>query len=331
MTRITLIPGDGIGPEVVNAARQVVDALKLGIEWEEVEAGQVAVPEYGEPVPEKALESIRRNKVALKGPLTNIVGEGFRSPNVTLRVKLDLYANIRHAKYYEGVRSNFKDLDLIVVRESTEDTYAGQEQMLSDDVAVALKFITKKGSERVVRKAFEYAIANGRKKVTASVKPNILKLTDGLFLKTAREVAKDYPQIEFDEVIIDALCMRLVLMPEAFDVMVMPNVYGDMVSDLTAGLVGGLGVGPGVNYGDDIAVFESVHGSVPKYAGQDRINPTAMILSACLMLRHLGYSEGADRVENAVATVIREGKVVTRDLGGTAKTSEMTQAIIHAL
>jgi len=329
--QVTLIPGDGIGPEVVESAKIVVDALNIGIEWEYAEAGQAAVEKYGEPVPETTIQSIKKNKIALKGPLTNLVGAGFPSPNVMLRKKLDLYANIRHARYFQGVRSFYPEVDLIIVRENIEDTYGGVEQKVGEDAAVALKFITRKGTERVVRKAFEYAFALGRRKLTVSVKANILKLTDGLFLKTAREIAKEYPEIEFDETIIDALCMKLVQKPEEYDVIVMPNVYGDLIADLAAGLVGGLGLGPGSNYGDEIAVFESVHGSAPKYAGLNKVNPTAMILSSALMLRHLHFKEAAENVENAVGEVIRENRTVTYDLGGSATTSEMAKAIIKKL
>lgn len=331
MYRITLIPGDGIGPEVITAARRVIDATGVNIQWEEAVAGQSAIPEYGEPVPEATLESIRRNRVALKGPLTNIVGSGFRSPNVTLRTRLDLYANVRHAKYYPGVRSQFNNVDLVVIRENTEDTYCGLEQMVGADSAVALKFITRKGSERIIRFAFEYAQREERQKVTVAVKANILKLTDGMFLRVAREVATDYPDIEFEEVIIDALCMKLVQKPEEFDVLVMPNVYGDLIADLAAGLAGGLGVGPGANFGNGIAVFESVHGSAPKYAGLNKVNPAAMILSGAMMLKHLGEGEAAVRIEKAVKEVIAAGKEVTYDLGGTAGTSAMAEAIIAAM
>lgn len=331
MYTITLIPGDGIGPEVINSARRVIDAVCGNILWEEVMAGQCAIPDFGEPIPDTVIESIKRNKVALKGPLTNIVGKGFRSPNVTLRTKLDLYANIRHARHFEGVPTKWPGADLIVVRESTEDSYAGVEQMVGNDSAIAIKFITRQGSERVIRKAFEYARAWNRKKLTISVKANIMKMTDGLFLRTGQEVAKDYPDIQYDETIIDALCMHLVRKPEDYDVIVTENCYGDIVSDLAAGISGGLGLGHGVNMGEECAVFESVHGSAPKYTNMNKVNPTAMILSGVLMLRYLKETEAADRIENAVAKVLREGKALTYDLGGNASTSEMTDEIIRNL
>lgn len=331
MHKVTLIHGDGIGFEVVEASRKIIEATGIDIQWDVRKAGQVAIPEFGDVVPQSTVESILETKVALKGPLTNIVGSGQRSPNVGLRNALDLYANIRHAKHFPGVPSKWEDVDIIVVREAMEDVYAGAEQMVGPDGAVAIKFITRQGTERVVRRAFEYAIANDRKKVTASVKANILKMTDGLFLKVAREVAKEYPQIEYSETIIDALCMHLVKNPYDFDVIVTENCYGDIVSDLTAGLAGGLGVGHGVNLGEGLAVFEATHGSAPKYEGLDKINPTAMILSGALMLRHIGEEEKADMIYNAVQKVLKEGKVVTYDLGGTAKTSEYTDEIIRNL
>lgn len=332
MYKITLIPGDGIGPEIVSAARSVIDATGVPIEWEVAQAGQSAVPEYGEPVPDETVQSIRNNRIALKGPLTNIVGSGFPSPNVTLRKKLDLFANIRHAKSFHGSGSRWEKIDLIVVRESIEDTYSGQEQMIGDDTAIATKFITRRGSERVIRKAFSYAKELGRKKVTVSVKANILKLTDGLFLKVGREIANEYPEIEFDETIIDALAMHLVREPERFDVIVTQNLYGDIISDLAAGLAGSLGIGSGSNYGDErIAVFEPVHGSVPKYANKNKVNPCAEILSGALMLNYLGEKEQSRRIEKAVEAVIAEGKTVTYDLGGNAGTKEMTEAIIQKL
>lgn len=332
MYKVTLIPGDGIGPEIVEAAKSVIDSTGVPIQWEKAQAGQCAVPEFGEPVPEEAVNSIRQNKVALKGPLTNIVGSGFPSPNVTLRKKLDLFANIRHAKSFPGSGSKFNEVDLIVVRESIEDTYSGQEQMIGNDVAIGTKFITRRGSERVIRKGFEYARQLGRKKLTLSVKANILKLTDGMFLRVGREIAKEFPDIEFDETIIDALTMHLVREPERFDVIVTENVYGDIVSDLAAGLAGSLGIGSGSNYGEDgIAVFEPIHGSAPKYAGQNKVNPCAEILSGALMLRHLGESEQAVRIEKAVKKVIAEGKTVTYDLGGNAGTKEMTETIIEKI
>ncbi|MCL4369515.1 MAG: isocitrate/isopropylmalate dehydrogenase family protein [Chloroflexi bacterium] len=328
MYRVTYIPGDGIGPEVVAAAIQVVNATGVEIEWEEAPGGQVAIPEHGSPVPAVTLESIRRNRVALKGPLTNVVGKGFPSPNMTLRKELDLYANLRLAKLYPGVRSRFEQVDLVAIRESMEDTFQGVEQKVGEDAAVALKFITRRGAERASRFAFEYARQEGRKKVTVLHKANILKLTDGLFLRTAQQVAQDYPEVEFEERMVDNMCMQLVLKPEQYDVLLMPNVYGDLVMDLAAALAGGLGMGPGGNFGDGAAVFESVHGSVPKYAGLDKVNPGAMILTGALMLRHLGEVDAANRIESAVAAVVRDGIHVTYDLGGRAGTREMAEAIV---
>ena len=327
MHRVTYIPGDGIGPEVVAAAIQVIDATGVPIEWEEAPGGQVAIPEYGSPVPAVTLESIRRNKVALKGPFTNVVGKGFRSPNMTLRKELDLYANIRLAKLYPGVKSRFCKVDLVVIREAMEDTFQGVEQMVGEDAAVAIKFVTRRGSERIARFAFEFARREGRRKITLLHKANILKLTDGMFLRVSQEIAERYPDIEFEERMVDNMCMQLVIRPEEYDVLLMPNVYGDLIMDMAAGLAGGLGMGPGGNYGDDIAVFESVHGSVPKYTGLDRVNPCAMILTGALMLRQLGEKAAADRVESAVGEVVREGVHVTRDLGGSAGTREMAEAI----
>jgi len=331
MHKITLIPGDGIGPEITTAARRVLEASGARIEWEVVEAGERVIGEYGTPLPEHVLESIKRNRVALKGPLTTPVGGGFRSVNVTLRQKLDLYACVRPAKTLPGVETRFKDVDLIVVRENTEDLYAGIEHRVGNNAAESIKIITRAASERIVRFAFELARRDGRRKVTAVHKANIMKLTDGLFLECAREVADDYPEVVFDEMIVDALCMKLVQSPENYDVLVLPNLYGDIVSDLAAGLVGGLGVAPGANVGDGTAVFEPVHGSAPKYAGMDKVNPLATILSGVMMLKHLGEFAAAQRVMRGVLAVLEEGKTVTYDLGGTAKTSEMAAAIIEKM
>ncbi|NLM47019.1 MAG: isocitrate dehydrogenase (NAD(+)) [Firmicutes bacterium] len=331
MYRITLLPGDGIGPDITKATKTVLAATGVPIEWEEHIAGEVAIPEYGTPLPEPVLESIRRNKIALKGPLTTPVGGGFRSINVALRKEFDLYANVRPARTYKGIVSRYDNIDLVMIRENTEDLYAGVEHMVGEDAAESIKIITRKGSERICRFAFEYAVKNNRRKVTAVHKANIMKCTDGLFLSVAREVARDYPQIEFEDKIVDNMCMQLVQKPELYDVMVAPNLYGDIVSDLCAGLVGGLGVVPGANIGDNLAIFEPVHGSAPKYAGQDIANPTALLLSAVMMLRYLGETEAADKVENALAAVIREGKTVTPDLGGRAKGSEMASAIVDKM
>ena len=276
---------------------------------EEAIGGELAIEKFGTPLPEQTLESIRKNKVALKGPLTTPVGGGFRSVNVALRMELDLYANLRPAKTYPGVVSPFDNIDLVVVRENTEDLYAGIEHSIGDYAGESIKLITRPGTERIVRFAFEYAIKMKRRKVTAVHKANILKISDGLFLRVAQEVAREYPQIEFEDRIVDNMCMQLVQKPELYDVMVLPNLYGDIVSDLCAGLVGGLGLVPSANIGRDISVFEPVHGSAPKYAGQGRANPTAMLLSAVLMLQHLGENETAQRIETALAKTIREGKV----------------------
>jgi len=329
--RITLIPGDGIGPEVTEAARKVLDASGIKIEWEVVEAGEKVMQEYGTPLPDHVLESIKRNKVALKGPITTPVGTGFRSVNVALRQALNLYANVRPVKSYEGVSSRYTNVDLIIVRENTEDLYAGIEYMAGDDAAVGVKIITRKASERIVRYAFELARREKRRKVTAVHKANIQKLTDGLFLECARKVAQDYPDIEFEDMIVDAMSMKLVQSPENYDVLVMPNMYGDILSDLAAGLVGGLGIAPGANIGEDGAVFEPIHGSAPKRAGQNLANPTATILSGVMMLRYLGELEAADRVEKAVAKVIKEGKEVTYDLGGSTGTKEFADAVIREM
>ncbi|TAL13367.1 MAG: isocitrate dehydrogenase (NAD(+)) [Chloroflexota bacterium] len=329
---VTLIPGDGIGPELAEATRRVLDASGVAFEWEVVEAGEASIAEHGTPLPEHVLASIRRNRIALKGPITTPVGGGFRSVNVTLRQALGLYANLRPARSIKGLDTRYEDVDLVIVRENTEDLYAGIEHMVGPDAAESIKIITRYASERIARYAFEYAVANHRRKVTAVHKANIMKLSDGLFLESCRRVSVDYEgQVEFEDRIVDNMCMQLVQKPDLYDVLVLPNLYGDIVSDLCAGLVGGLGVAPGANIGEDGAVFEPVHGSAPKYAGQNRANPTAMILSGVLMLRHLGYPDVADRVELAVRDVIAEGAVVTHDLGGTAGTSEFADAIVARL
>src|SRR5674476_476170 len=283
------------------------------------------------PLPEHVLESVRDTRVALKGPITTPVGSGFRSVNVALRKELDLYACLRPSKTMKGVRSRFDDIDLVVVRENTEDLYAGIEHMVGEDAAESIKIITRKGSERIARFAFEYARRHGRRKVTAVHKANIMKCTDGLFLRVAGEVAESYPDIEFEDRIVDNMCMQLVQKPELYDVLVLPNLYGDIVSDLCAGLVGGLGVAPGANIGPDAAVFEAVHGSAPKYAGQNKANPTALMLSGVLLLRHIGEQAAAKRVEDAIRAVIAEGRTVTYDLGGSAGTSEFADAIVARL
>ncbi|MFZ3062702.1 MAG: isocitrate/isopropylmalate dehydrogenase family protein [Actinomycetota bacterium] len=331
MHKVTLIPGDGIGPEITEAMRRVVEATGVSIDWEVADAGAKVMDKYGTPLPDRVLDSIRRNKVAIKGPITTPVGSGFRSVNVALRKELDLYACVRPAFSLEGVRSFYTDIDLVVVRENTEDLYAGIERMVDKDTAESIKRITRKASERIAHFAFEYAKREGRTKVTAVHKANIMKFSDGLFLEAARKVAGNYPEIEFEDRLVDNMCMQLVQKPWGYDVLLAPNLYGDIISDLCAGLVGGLGIAPGANIGDKCAVFEAVHGSAPRYAGLNKVNPTAMILSSVLMLKHLGEREAADRIFNATARVIEEGNDVTYDLGGTASTSGMADAIIREI
>jgi isocitrate dehydrogenase (NAD+) len=351
---VTLIPGDGVGPELSEAARRVLDASGAAIEWEVQQAGLNVMDAEGTPLPERVLDSIRRNKVGLKGPITTPRGGGIRSVNVALRKQLDLYACLRPCKHYPGVRTRFEGVDVVVVRENTEDLYAGVEfeegsteareivslagGRIREDAAISIKPISRFASERIVDFAFRYAVANGRRKVTAVAKDNIMKATDGLFYRSARDVAKRYEgQVEFDEWLVDAMCMQLVQKPELYDVLVMPNLYGDILSDLCAGLVGGLGVAPGANIGDEVAVFEAIHGSAPKYTGQNKVNPTALILSGVLMLRHLGEREAAARVEQAVCAVIAEGKSVTYDLKAgrddptAVGTREMAEAVVAAM
>jgi isocitrate dehydrogenase (NAD+) len=325
---VTLIPGDGIGPELARATVTVLEATGLEFEWRPVDAGESQIATHGTPLPEQVLDSIRETRVALKGPITTPVGEGFRSVNVTLRQALDLYANLRPARSMKGVETRYQGVDLIIVRENTEDLYAGIEHKVGPDAAESIKIITRAASERIARYAFDYAVANGRQKVTAVHKANIMKLSDGLFLESCRTVAEDYAgRVEFEDRIVDNMCMQLVQKPDLYDVLVLPNLYGDIVSDLAAGLVGGLGVAPGANIGTRAAVFEPVHGSAPKYAGKDVANPTALILSGALMLRHLGEPAAADRVETAVREIIAEGQVVPRDLGGEAGTQAFAGAV----
>jgi isocitrate dehydrogenase (NAD+) len=355
--RITLIPGDGTGPELTAATRRVLEATGVGFDWDVREAGVDVMEEAGTPLPEETLASVRENGVALKGPITTPIGTGFRSVNVALRHELGLYACLRPCKSYPGVRSRYDGVDLVVVRENTEDLYAGieyeagsktaqqvismlnglQPKQISAGSGISVKPISAEASERIVRFAFEYARSKGRRQVAGVTKANIMKFTDGLFLSVFRDVADDYPDIEPREVLVDALTMQLVQRPEEFDVLVLPNLYGDIVSDLTAGLVGGLGVAPGANIGEHAAVFEATHGSAPKYKGQDRVNPTAMILSGKLMLEHLGEREPAERLEGAVAAVIAAGESVTYDLKPTRDdptavgTSAYADAIIRQL
>jgi isocitrate dehydrogenase (NAD+) len=330
-TTVTLIPGDGIGPEVTAATLRVLEAAGADLEWERHAAGAEAVERCGEPLPAAVLESIRRNGVALKGPVTTPVGKGFQSVNVQLRQKLDLYANLRPVRSLPSVPARFEGVDLVVVRENTEGLYKGLEHEVVPGVVESLKIITAAASTRIARFAFDYARANGRKRLTAVHKANIMKLSDGLFLSCFREVAAEYPELEADDRIIDNLCMQLVLQPERFDVLVLENLYGDIVSDLCAGLVGGLGLVPGANLGDGVAVFEAVHGSAPDIAGQNIANPLALIRSAILMLRHLGMDDVAERVRGALRAVIVERRIMTRDLGGTATTSGFADAVVAEL
>ncbi|HEY5529767.1 MAG TPA: isocitrate/isopropylmalate dehydrogenase family protein [Thermoleophilia bacterium] len=325
--RVTCIPGDGIGPEIMAATKVALAATGVRIVWIDMEAGADVMDKYGTPLPQRVIDSIRDTRVAIKGPITTPIGSGFRSVNVALRKELDLYANLRPAVSIPGVKSRFEGVDLVVVRENTEDLYAGVEHMVGKDAAESIKIITRYGSERIARFAFEYARREGRRKVTAVHKANIMKLSDGLFLDVARGMAANYPDIEFEDRIVDNMCMQLVQKPELYDVLLCPNLYGDILSDLCAGLVGGLGVAPGANIGEGIAVFEPVHGSAPKYAGLDKADPTALILSAVLMLGHLGETEAAQVLFEAVRQVIGEGEQVTYDLGGRAGTAEMGRAV----
>jgi len=350
---VTLIRGDGTGPELVEAAKKVLDATGVRFQWDVVEAGVDIMETAGTPLPPNVVESIRKNKVALKGPITTPIGTGFRSVNVALRKELDLYACIRPCKYYPGIRSKYTNVDLVIVRENTEDLYAGVEYdvhtseakqiidmsggKIREDSAISIKPISITGSRRIFKAAFEYARQYGRKKISGVAKANIMKFTDGLFFRVGQEVAKEYPDIEYQEVLVDNMCMQLVQKPELYDVLVMENLYGDILSDLCAGLVGGLGVAPGANIGDGCALFEPTHGSAPKYKGQNKVNPTALILSGMLMLRYLKEHDAADRLEKAIAGVIAEGKDVTYDMKPDRNdptavgTSEMADAIIAKL
>ncbi len=352
---VTLIPGDGIGPEVSEATRRVLEDSGARFKWELAYAGVEALEALGAVLPEATLASIRKNRVAIKGPVTTPVGSGFRSVNVALRKRLDLYACLRPCKIYPGAPTPFKDVDIVIVRENTEDLYAGIEfeegkpetarlrQLVAEatdsevreDSGISLKVISEMASRRIVRFAFEYARAHNRKKVTAVHKANIMKFSDGLFLANAREVAQEYPDIEFEDRIVDNLCMQLVKRPQQFDVLVLPNLYGDLISDLCAGLVGGLGLAPGANLGDDMAIFEATHGSAPKYKGMNKVNPMSMMLSGVMMLRHIGETEAADRLENAIAAVIAEGKDVTYDMkpnnAEAVGTSQVADAVIRKM
>jgi isocitrate dehydrogenase (NAD+) len=354
---VTLIPGDGTGPEITEATRRVLEATGVAFDWHVQEAGQATLEREGTILPQRVLESIRETGVALKGPITTPIGKGLRSANVTLRKTLDLYANIRPAKSFPGLRSRYHNVDLIIIRENTEDLYAGIEFArgtpdmdelvewidqhshvhLDRDAAISVKYISAAASRRIVRFAFDYAVANKRRKVTAVHKANIMRYSDGLFLSMAQEVAREYPQIQFEDRIVDNMCMQLVQKPELYDVLVLPNLYGDILSDLSAGLIGGLGVAPGANIGERYAVFEPVHGSAPKYAGQNKVNPMAMMFSGALMMRHLGEREAAEKLEAALAAIIAEGKSVTYDLKPTPDdktavgTSQVADAVITRL
>jgi isocitrate dehydrogenase (NAD+) len=328
---ITLIPGDGIGPEVTEAVVRIFKVAALDIEWERHDAGVTAFKKYNQSLPPSLLESVRRNKVALKGPVTTPIAEGFTSVNVGLRKALDLYANLRPVRNLAGVPSRFSDVDLVIVRENTEDLYAGLEHEIVPGVVESLKIITEKASTRVSQFAFQHARANGRRRVTAIHKANIMKLSDGLFLESTRKVSREFTDIAYDERIVDAACMQLVMHPEKFDVLLLPNLYGDIVSDLCAGLVGGLGVVPGANMGTECAVFEAVHGSAPDIADKNLANPTALLLSGLLMLDHIGERERAERIRAALTRVLADGQVRTLDLGGTASTTEFTDAVCRAI
>ena len=355
--RVTFIPGDGVGPELSEATRRVLEATGVGFEWDVQDAGADVMDKYGTPLPDAVLQSIRKNKVAIKGPITTPIGSGFRSVNVALRKELDLYACLRPCKSYAGVRSRYENVDLVIVRENHEDLYAGIEfeegtpeakdliefiadkigRRIRDDSGISIKPISIWGTERIVRFGFDYARRYGRKKVTAVHKANIMKFSDGLFLETARGVAEQNPDIAFEDRIVDNLSMQLVQRPEEYDVLVLPNLYGDILSDLCAGLVGGLGVAPGANIGDEVAVFEATHGSAPKYTGMNKVNPMALMLSGVLMLRHLGEPDAADRLEAAIAAVIADGKYVTYDMKPTRDdptamgTSHVADGVIEKL
>ncbi|HMG34529.1 MAG TPA: isocitrate dehydrogenase (NAD(+)) [Blastocatellia bacterium] len=332
MTRkITLIPGDGIGPEVTGATVSVLRAAGFHPEWESFVVGAEALSEFGDPLPRTLLDSIKRNKIALKGPVTTPVGTGFVSSNVRLRKELDLYANLRPVKSLPGVKTRYDNVNLIVVRENTEDLYSGLEHEVVPGVVESLKIITDRASRRIAKFAFEYARQEGRKKITAIHKANIMKMSDGLFLNCFREVSKDYPDIEADDLIVDNACMQLVIDPNQFDVLLLENLYGDIISDLGAGLVGGLGIAPGANIGEEIAVFEAVHGAAPSIAGRGIANPTALLQSAVLMLKYLGERRIAERIQAALEKVLAEGKTLTRDLGGNETTIHFTEEVIRSL
>lgn len=328
---ITLIKGDGIGPEVISSVVKIIEATGVEINWESVEAGNKTMASQGTPLPKNVVDSIKKNKIALKGPVTTPIGQGFRSINVELRQSLNLFANIRPIKSYIGVDSIHKDVDIVIVRENTEDLYAGIEHMVGEDAAESIKIITRKASERICRYAFEFARKEGRKKVTLAHKANIMKLSDGLFLESGKKIAKEYTDIEFEDIIIDAMCMKLVQFPQDYDIIVAPNLYGDILSDLCAGLIGGIGLAPGANIGENISVFEPVHGSAPDIAGKNLANPTSAILSGIMMLKHIGEYESAIKIEKALAKVLKNKDTTTIDLGGKLGTKEFTIEIINNL
>ncbi len=331
MKTVTLIPGDGIGPEISDAVVKIIEKSGAQIEWDVQNAGADVAEIEGDPLPARVIASIKKNKAALKAPVTTPIGKGFRSVNVRLRKELDLYANLRPCKNIDGIKTPFCGVNLVVVRENTEDLYAGIERQVDEDTAESIKIITRQASERIARFAFEYAVKNGRKTVHAVTKANICKLSDGLFLDCARKVAKEFPQIEFKEILVDNLCMQLVQNPSKFDVLVLPNLYGDIVSDLTAGLIGGLGVAQGANIGADCAVFEPVHGSAPDIKGQNKANPTALLICAINLLKYIGEDVPAQKIEKALYKVLAQGAVLTGDLGGSATTTEFRDEIIKNL
>lgn len=330
MKKITLIKGDGIGPEICDSVVKIIDASGLKIDWDVQTAGQDVIESEGTPLPDRVLQSIKANRVALKAPVTTPIGKGFRSVNVQLRKSLDLYANLRPCKNLPNVKTKFDNVDIVVVRENTEDLYAGIERQIDSDSAESIKIITRKASERICKFAFDYAVKNNRKEVCVVTKANIMKLSDGLFLECYRNIAKNYPQIKLREILVDNLCMQLVQNPNQFDVLVLPNLYGDIVSDLCAGLIGGLGIAQGANIGENYAVFEPVHGSAPDIKGQNKANPTALLLSAIEMLKYIGENTYAEKIENALFNTFKKG-IFTCDLGGNATTTEFTDALIKEL
>lgn len=331
MKKVTLFRGDGIGPEICAQVKRILEAVKCDIEFEEFDVGEAEYLRHGALIPQEAFDSIKRNKIVLKAPITTPIGKGFRSCNVQLRERFDLYANIRPAKNLPNVKTPFQNVDMVIFRENTEDLYVGKEEKIDEDTIHATKIITRRCSERIIRAAFDYAIANHRKKVSCIHKANILKMSDGLFLSIFNEIKNEYPTIETDTLIVDNACMQMVMHPEKFDVMVMPNLYGDILSDLASGLIGGLGFLPSANIGKEVAMFEAVHGSAPDIAGQNKANPTALLLSACMMLDYLQQHEKAEKIRHAIYDVLEEGEIRTPDCGGNATTSEYSDAIIRHL